>query len=407
VPGRAIACPFCGLVCDDLMLEQGRVDARGCAKGAAGFARRPAIVEHRVGGRIASLGEAAAAAARLLEAARLPLVTGLAADVAGLRALVALADRLGAVIDRWQSAAQLTNLALLQRAGALAATFAEIANRADVVLLIGSDPTARQPRFFERLLRNRGALYRQAPPHVAFLGPAAAAPGDAALSERVRVEENALLDALSALAAFGEGRKLAASASLPLAALGALAERLAAARYGALVWDIAAFPPAARAPALAILLRLMRRLTRRTRCVGLPLGGEDNAQGASQVMLWQAGWPGRLSFAEGVPQHDPWRNHAGRLLAAGEADALLWVAALTAAPAPDCGVPTVALLASDAPAARAEVEIRVGIPGLDHGGAVMRADTVVALPLTPARPSGLPSVADAAAAILAHLPVLP
>jgi len=407
VPGRAIACPFCGLVCDDLLLDEGRVDTRGCAKGAAGFARRPAIVEHRINGRAASLGEAAAAAAGLLGAARLPLVTGLAADVAGLRALVGLADRLGAVIDRWQSAAQQTNLSLLQRAGALAATFAEIANRADVVLLIGNDPTPSQPRFFERLLRNRGALYRQAPPYVAFLGPEAAMPGDAAVSERVPVNEDALLDALSALAALGEGRKLAASASLPLVALGELADRLATAHYGAVVWDIAAFPPAARAPALAILLRMMRRLARRTRCVGLPLGGEDNAQGAAQVMLWQAGWPGRLSFAGGVPQHDPWRNHAQRLLAAGEADALLWVAALSAAPAPECGVPTVALLAADAPAARAEVEIRVGIPGLDHGGAVMRADTVVALPLAPARPSGLPSVAAAARAILAHLLATP
>jgi formylmethanofuran dehydrogenase subunit B len=407
VAARTIACPFCGLVCDDLVLEQGKVDVRGCAKAAAGFARQPVTIEHRVAGRAVSLDEAAAAAAVLLAAARLPLVTGLAADIAGLRALVALADRLGAVIDRWQSAAQLTNLAALQRAGALTATFGEIANRADVVLLLGSDPAAQQPRFFERLLRNRGALYRQEPPYVAFLGPASAAPDDAAVSEHLVVTADALLDAVSALGAFGEGRKLAASTTLPLAGLRALAERLAAARYSALVWDIAAFPHAARAAALAILLRLMRRLTLKTRCVGLPLGGESNALGTSQVMLWQTGWPGRLSFATGVPQHDPWRHDAERLLVAGEVDALLWVSTLTAAPPPDCGVPIVALLAADAGPASAEVEIRVGIPGLDHDGTVVRADTVVALPLTATRPSMLPSVAAATSAILAHLSAMP
>ncbi len=407
MPEHAIACPFCGLVCDDLALEPQRVDTRGCAKSAAGFARRPRSVEHRIAGRAVPLDEAAAAAAKLLGAARLPLVSGLAADLAGIRALIALADRLGAVIDRWQSAAQQANLGLLQRAGGLTATFGEIANRADVVLLIGADPAARQPRFFERLLRNRAALYRTAPPHVAFVGPAAAAPADAAVSERVTVSQEALLDAVGALAASGEGAKIAAAATLPLAALRALADRLAAARYGVLVWDIAAFPAAARGPALAILLRLMRHLNRRTRCVGLPLGGEDNAQGAATAMLWQAGWPGRLSFATGVPQYDPWGNDAERLVAAGEVDALLWTAALTTAGPPGSGVPTVALVAADAPETAAEIEIRVGVPGIDHGGAMLRADTVVALPLTATRPSGLPSVAAAAAAILAHLPAAP
>jgi formylmethanofuran dehydrogenase subunit B len=51
----AIACPFCGLVCDDLLLEAGRVDSRGCAKGAAGFARPSGTREHRIAGRPASL----------------------------------------------------------------------------------------------------------------------------------------------------------------------------------------------------------------------------------------------------------------------------------------------------------------------------------------------------------------
>jgi formylmethanofuran dehydrogenase subunit B len=404
VPAQRIACPFCGLVCDDLVLAATGVDTRGCAKAAAGFARRPVATEHRVAGRAVALDAAAAAAAKLLAAARLPLITGLAADVAGLRALIGLADRLGAVIDRWQSAAQLANLALLQREGALAATFGEIANRADAVVLIGSDPAALQPRFFARLLAAPRPLFRAAPPYVAYLGPAAAAPRDAAVSERVMIERDRLLDGLGVLAALASGRRPARSEDLPIAALSGIAERLQTARYGALVWDIAAFAAPLRDAAASILLHLLRRLSRKTRAVGLPLGGEDDAQGASQTMLWQAGWPGRLSFAAGAPRHDPWLCDSERLLAAGEADALLWVAALSAAAPPPTRVPTVALIAADAPAVAAEVEIRVGIPGLDHGGSVIRADTVVALPLAATRPSSLPSVATAAAAIAAQLP---
>lgn len=402
MPARNIACPFCGLTCDDVILEGDRIDTRGCAKGAAGFARHGTATGHRVAGQPASLAQAAAAAAALLGTARQPLVSGLGADLAGIRALLALADRLGAVVDRWQSGAQLANLAVVQRAGALAATFGEIANRADVVLLLGCDPARDQPRFFERLVRNRAPLYRAAP-FVTYLGPDAGAPSDPAVSERIFVEGQRLLDALSVLAALLDKRRVAA-AGLPQAGLGALAERLQAARYGAIVWDAAAFAAVEREPIITLVLQVLRNLTLTTRCVGLPLGGADNAQGAAQAMLWQAGWPGRLSFAGGAPVHDPWLNDAERMIASGETDALLWVAAVAPLPPPPAAPPTVALVAPDTVLAIAPaVEIRVGVPGVDHAGTMMRGDTIVALPLAAARPSGLPTVAAAAQAILDQL----
>jgi formylmethanofuran dehydrogenase subunit B len=289
----------------------------------------------------------------------------------------------------------------------LATTFGEVANRADVVLLLGRDPAREQPRFFERLLRNRAPLYRSAP-WVTFLGPDAAAPGDPAVSERIAVAAERMLDALSVLAVLLGARRVAADAALPYAALVALAERLQGARYGAIVWDAAAFPAAEREPIATLVLQMLREATLKTRCVGLPVGGADNAQGAAQAMLWQAGWPGRLSFAGGVPAHDPWLYDAERLIAAGEADALLWVAAAAPLAPPAAAPPTVALVAADAvlPTAPA-VEIRVGVSGVDHAGTIMRADTVVALPLAASRPSALPSVAAAAAAIRDRLGAAP
>jgi formylmethanofuran dehydrogenase subunit B len=401
---QTIACPFCGLVCDDLRLEAGRVDSRGCAKGAAGFARPSGTREHRVAGRPASLAEAAAAAATLLAQAQQPLITGLGADIAGLRAVLALADRSGAIVDRWQSAAQLNNLAVIERAGAFAATFGEVANRADVVLLLGRDPTPGHPRLIERLLRNDRALYRNAAPWVSYLGPPALAPTGIALGAQAPVEGGALLDALAALSALIRGKRVANGAALPLAALGQIAERFKAARYGAILWEAAAFAPGEAQLAVALVLHILRVLNLTTRCVGLPLGGGDNAQGASQTMLWQAGWPGRLSFATGTPEHDPWRFDAERLLAAREVDALVWVSSLSPAPPPATPVPTMALIAPDATLATPPaVEIRVGVPALDHAGTAVRADTVIALPLAATRPSALPSVAAAATAILEQL----
>jgi hypothetical protein len=102
------------------------------------------------------------------------------------------------------------------------------------------------------------------------------------------------------------------------------------------------------------------------------------------------------------------RLDARRMLAAGEADAVLWVAALDAEAPPATAAPLIALAADEvALPAPAAVELRVGIPGIDHGGAIFRADGVVALKLSAARPSTRPSVAEAAGAILAAMGPLP
>jgi formylmethanofuran dehydrogenase subunit B len=98
------------------------------------------------------------------------------------------------------------------------------------------------------------------------------------------------------------------------------------------------------------------------------------------------------------------------MLESGEADALVWVASLAADPPPAtrAGVPLIALVADDVELpAPATVEIRVGIPSIDHGGEFVRSDTVIALPLTAAFPSDRPSVATAAAAIRAALEAMP
>lgn len=405
-PARRIACPFCGLVCDDLVAGPAGIETHGCAKAAAGFAAPAVPREPRVGGERATLAEAVDVAAGILRGARLPLITGLGVDLAGARALLALADRCGAVIDRWHSGAQLDNLRVVQTSGAFTATFGEVANRADTVLIVGGNPARDYPRLGERLLGNTTALYRSGPPAVVHVGPPGEAPAGVPLAAQVPVEAPRLLDALRALSALIDGRRAAGGTApdLPLAPLGDLAGRLNDARYGAIVWDSGHFAAGQRELCVAVLLRILRHLNRKTRCVGVPLGGSDNGQGVAQAMLWQAGWPSRLSFAGGVPEHDPWRFQAERLIAAGEADALLWASALSPAPPPPAAVPTVALVAPGtvlrpAPA----VEIRVGIPGLDHAGAAVRADAVIALPLSAVRAADLPDVASVAAAIVRQL----
>jgi formylmethanofuran dehydrogenase subunit B len=195
-----------------------------------------------------------------------------------------------------------------------------------------------------------------------------------------------------------------ASADLPIDALSEIARQLREARYGAIVWDLSTYAATTAELVVEYVADILRRLNARTRCVGLPLGGSGNALGAMQAALWQTGWPLRVSFAEGVPSHDPWRHDAARISAAGETDAVFWVAALAAEPPPMTSAPVIALVADDAElAAPTAVEIRVGIPGVDHGGEFVRSDAVIAVPLVAVRASDRPSVADVARAVLGRL----
>lgn len=405
----ALTCPFCGLACGDLRISDAGLDTRGCARAAAGFARAKAPQKpHAIAGRPASLEAAIEAAADILRAASMPVFHGLAADLNAIRAIIALAERVGGTIDHIFSGPLLANAAVARASGWVVATFAEIANRADFILLVGGDPQRNFPRFFERLIQNPSPLYRERSPILGYLGPERFAPADTIVGLRAILGEGELLRGVSALSLLLRDHQLDAGGDLPVQILAEIAQALRSARYGVIAWDLSTYDPVQAELVVEYLCEALRHLNARTRCVGLPLGGSGNALGAMQAALWQTGWPVRTSFASGTPEHDPHRHSAARILATQEADALVWVSTLVAEPPPASTAPVIAVLADDIELAMpAAVEFRVGIPGIDHGGEIIRADAVIAVPLHASRPSLRPSAADVARAILAELETSP
>src|SRR5580704_18393815 len=106
-----------------------------------------------IDGAPASLDEAAAAAAQLLARSGQPLIAGLGADIAGARAAIALAERVGGVVDHMHSAALMRDLDCLRETGVMLMTPGEARVRADVVLLAGDALPQTWPALNERLLR--------------------------------------------------------------------------------------------------------------------------------------------------------------------------------------------------------------------------------------------------------------
>jgi formylmethanofuran dehydrogenase subunit B len=419
MPPLSATCPFCGLLCDDLVVESEGDSLRplkgACARSQAAFARlgTPAAARTgaRVAGRPATLEAALDAAAELLHRRRRPLIAGLGADVGGMRATLALARRLGAVVDHGGSGTKYRNLHVLQEFGWITTTLAEVRNRADVLLLIGDGWHARFPRLIERAMAPESDLYGTRAPRRAILLGEAAAAASAALPQSVeRLIVGTPMARLPALI----GMLCAQASSQPVdpARLGGVAAQtlaqcvdwLRAARYGVAVWAAADldFPHAELA--LQALSRLLRALNVEHRFAGLPLAGSNADLTANAVHTWQSGVSFPASHANGRVDFDPHRYAAPRVLARGEADCLVWISSLSDDPLPAFDGPTIVFGRTDLQLAREPaVFLPVATPGIDADGHLLRTDKVVSLYLRRLRTSALPSVAEAVEALVQRL----
>jgi formylmethanofuran dehydrogenase subunit B len=418
----AVTCPFCGLACDDVRVRVAddslEVVANGCAISKAAFSRasslRPGHEQAHVAGRPVSLQTAIEEAARILGASRQPLFTGLATDVAGMRAVLQLADRIGATLDHMNSDAKMRNLLALQDVGWISTTLAEVKNRADLLVLAGTDAVTRFPRFFERVVWVDDTLFAGAPAmrSVVYLGdPQDTRPGtapDGRVAEVIRFDNAKLPEVVAALRAVSLEQPLRAGqvAGVPLSSLSALYAKMRAARYGVLVWAAADLDFAHAELTVQGLVQLLRTLNQSTRFAALPLGGSEGDVTIDAAHIWQTGYPFRTSLASGHPEYDPYYYAAQTMLARAEADTQLWISSFNDQRVLEpCSVPTVVLAP---PGLRwdwePQVRIAVGAPGIDHAGTFFRCDKVVALPLRKLRASPLLSVASVIDAIRRHLP---
>lgn len=347
-------------------------------------------------GRPAALDHAIGEAARLLAASRLPLIAGLGADIAGTRAAIGLADRIGAVIDHMHSGVLLRDLAVVREAGRMMTTPSEARLRADTLLLVGPGLEAAWPDLAEWLCDDAATPQRSA---IRLCPGRTAKPAGNDTVMTIGREPEQLPVLLAALRARIADRPIGKT-SVPAKTIDGLVKRLQAAKFGVAVWS------AEHLDALVIemLCGIVADLNAQTRFSGFSLAPADNAAGVLQACGWMTGFPMRTGFGRGYPEHDPWRFDGARLMASREADCVLWISAYGAkAPAANAGPPTIALSSGEAARGPA-VQIEVGQPGVDHDavGHNARLGTLVAVQAS--QRSDTISVADAIGRIVAALP---
>jgi formylmethanofuran dehydrogenase subunit B len=412
-----VTCPFCGMLCDDLEVERSgdtlKVRKNGCGRAVAGFERKLPPSSPQVKGKDVALPEAIQAAATLIKQAQLPLFGGLATDVEGMRAAMALAERSGGIVDHALSEGQYRNFKILQTTGWMTSTLTETRNRADLIIVVGSDIPKLHPRFFERIVCPPESMFDVTPPKRTLVFIGKGLDGSPASGPRVGEIINLPCPIEQAGEVLGVLRaRLHGFAVTPLevdgitlAEIDALAERCRQAKYGVVVWA----PPSLDFPYAELtvdqITGLVKDLNQTTRFAGLSLGGNEGAVTAGAVSTWQSGYPLRISYASGAPDYDPYRYSISRMLAEGEGDLLVWIASFApdlTPPATD--IPTIVLGTPGMKLPQPPVVfIPIGTPGVDHAGRLVRVDNVVSLPLKDLGRAPLPRAAEILAAIEAAL----
>jgi formylmethanofuran dehydrogenase subunit B len=390
-------CAGCGCACDDIeaTVADGRLSVtRTCALGDAWFAERATGPVATIEGRAASVEEAADAAAAILARAKAPLVYGLGqTSCEAQRQAVALAEAVGAIIDL--SGGSGAGLAY-QAIGSSTATFGEIRDRAELVVVWRADPAVTNPRLLGRLRLDRATRGARTLVVVDERRTATAEEADAF----VELDAAQDLEALWALRALVGEAPLDRdhAGDLPLDALGDLAQRLVGVDHVAFLHGALGEPDA------LALFSLVRDLCRERHAVTLGLRGEGNARGAEDVLTWQTGFPEAVSFARGHPRANPGELSAAALLGRGEVDAALVIACDALARLPGLReLPTVVIDARDTETAKAAlVAFATAVEGIEAAGTAHRMDGVP-VPLRALLDGDRPAPADVLAAITERL----
>ncbi len=413
---RDVPSPFCGMGTDDLTIEVNgqnvKVLSNGCAVNTPAFEHPITDIKPRIHGKEVSLDEAVAHAASLLKNTNFPVISGCATDVNGMRGLLALADRTGAVVDNGNFNNARKNILALQDSGWMNTTLAEVKNRCDVLVVVGTDLESFAPRFFEKYLWNEAMfLENTSERDIIYLGTKPS--GTASISplgKAAQVVECAtenLPDVIAVLRALVKDQQIQATsvAGILVSDLAAIAQKLKEAKYGVITWTAGALNYSHAELTVQTLCEMIKNLNETTRCSGFPLGGKEGDQTANQVCGWTSGYAARVSFAKGYPAYDPFLLDTHTLLENGEADALVWVNAFNAnAKPPKTHLPTIVVARSGMTfETEPDVFIPVGTPGIDHTGHAYRLDNVVAIRLKKLRDSNLPSTATVLNAIEQHL----
>ncbi|MGB9683918.1 MAG: formylmethanofuran dehydrogenase subunit B [Candidatus Bathyarchaeales archaeon] len=384
---KAVTCPVCGSLCDDieLTIENGRIVKvkNGCAMCEAKFLGY--CCEHRVlkpmirkDGELVktSLKEAIRRASEILAEANYPVLYGWSNTSCEATSVgIELAEEVGGVIDNTSVVCHGPSILSIQDVGIPSCTLGQIRHRADLIVYWGSNPWSAHPRHIERYTAfSEGRFEKSA--WRGYVTKIKALVGRKKIQSAIKrlvlkkpsqisthleptfvssimrkgrklividvrrtktaemadffvqVEPNKDYELLQAFRALIRDQELEVDkvAGVPVEYLEEVADAMVSCDFGALFFGLGLTMSGAKLRNIDAALSLVRDLNMRTKFIIMPMRGHFNVTGANTVSTWQTGYPYAVDFSLGYPRYNPGETSVVDVLLRKESDAALIVA---------------------------------------------------------------------------------
>ncbi|TFG10575.1 formylmethanofuran dehydrogenase subunit B [Candidatus Thorarchaeota archaeon] len=336
-----VVCPFCGCLCDDIVLrlEDGKIieNRNGCAISKAKFLNHlqdrllTPTIRSAEGVHECDLDAALEEATTILSEACRPLIYGLSStENDAHREAYHIAELLGGVVDNTSSVCHGPSLLGVQESGEPHGALTEVRNRADLVIYWGCNPVHAHPRHISRFVTAAGEFVREPRKEREIWVIDVRETATSRLANHfINVEIGSDLEVLSVLRSLVKQRRVDVSqvGGVRVSRLHEMAERMKAARYGVLFYGLGLTQSRGRHRNVDAAIRLLQDLNEFGKWNIIPMRGHFNVAGANKTCTWTTGFPFSVDFSRGYPRYQPGEYSAVDLLQRGEADVLMNIAA--------------------------------------------------------------------------------
>jgi formylmethanofuran dehydrogenase subunit B len=392
-----VICPFCGCLCDDLMVEiEGKKVIRvenGCT-----LANEKFMGDHRLkspilrdanGWREVSYEEAVSEAAGILLDADRPLLYGWSGTHGEAQSVgVHLAELLGAVIDNTSTVCHGPSIMAIQEVGHPGCTLGQVKNRADVIVYWGANPIEAHPRHMSRYTTYADGFFVKDAfrERKVIVVDVRETESSAIANEFMRVDPGGDYAVLSALRAIVRGKRdliPATVSGVSREQLFRVADICLSARFGAIFFGLGLTMSPGKNKNIRNAIELTEELSRHTKFTISPMRGHWNVYGSNEVFTWITGYPYAVDFARGIAFYNPGETTSVDILRRGECDACLVVASDPGAHFPqECArhlakIPTIQIDPHvNATTHLSRLQIPVAVTGIDAEGTAYRMDGI-------------------------------
>jgi formylmethanofuran dehydrogenase subunit B len=388
---KDIICTFCGCLCDDIMIdvEGNKIikNTNGCAISKERFV---GCMENRclhptVKGNTVTLEKAIERVVEIITSSKRLLIYGLSStENDAQREAYRLAELTGSVVDNTTSVCHGPTILGAQESGEATASLAETRHRADLVIYWGSNPAAAHPRHIPHYIRQPGEYIKDPKKDRQIWLVDVRETTTARMADRfVKINPASDLEVIQTLRALIRGIKLDVTevGGISINELEEIATAMKNAKYGVLFFGLGLTQSWGRHRNIDAAIRLIQDLNAHTKWGLMPMRGHYNVSGANKTSTWVTGYPYAIDFARGYPRFSPGEYTAVDMLARGEADAMLNIAADPVAHFPRAAVEHLASIPVinidpkfNMTSQLAEVNIPAAIAGIECDGAATRMD---------------------------------